>query len=230
MVKLGFVIPVLNQFQLALETVDSIKTKYAHKVYVERNYNVNQGVAAAWNSGAQRAFADGADIVFILNDDIVISPEAIDHMVDVLWGDDSIGILTGTDHRNSMTPEQVASMSLPDYEVDILDAPDFAFFAFTKQSYNWIGNFDTNFHPAYFEDNDYVIRCIRSGLYAFRSQRAAFYHYGSRTQNANGQNSVVPSPVFEQNRNYFVNKWGGLPGEESYDHPFNNIEMHWFNF
>ena len=223
--RLGFVIPVLNQMQLALETLESINTKFPHKIYLERNYLENKGVAAAWNIGTRRAIADGCDIIFILNDDIVISPGAIDHMVAWIKQDTKIWVITGTDHRNSLQPGQVAVMDDPDYEIDIIDAPDFAFFALSKESYWFIGEFDEHFHPAYFEDNDYVIRCLRSGKKPVRSQNAAFYHYGSRTQN-HGK-PVVPSPKFLENRTYFVRKWGGLPGREIFETPFNDPNLSW---
>lgn len=222
--RLGFVIPVMNQMQLALETLESINTVYPHKIYLERNYIENRGVATAWNIGTRRAIADGCSIVFVLNDDIVISPMAVDHMVEVLR-DKTIGVLTGCDHRNTLQPHEVATMPYPEYETDILDAPDFAFFSYTQETYETVGPFDENFHPAYFEDNDYVIRNLRAGLRPVRSQRAAFFHYGSRTQNSGSP--VVPSYQFEVNRNYFVNKWGGLPGEESYLTPFNDPEKTW---
>lgn len=223
--KLGFVIPVLNQMQLALETLESIRTRHQWQIYLERNYLENKGVAAAWNIGTRRAIEDGCDIIFILNDDIVISPSAIDHMVNI-WGRASdLGVLTGTDHRNSHSPAEVFNMDFPEYEGGLLDAPDFAFFSITPFTYSYIGAFDENFKPAYFEDNDYVYRTLLAGLRPLRSQNAAFYHYGSRTQNHGAP--VVPSSQFVKNRSLYVEKWGGLPGQEGFKHPFNDPNKNW---
>jgi glycosyltransferase involved in cell wall biosynthesis len=227
--KVGVVMPVLNQYALALETLDSIRTQYEWKFYLQPNYKDNVGVAAAWNAGTKKALADECTHILILNDDIILASETIDHMV-YLMRDKSIGILTGCDHRNTHSPQDVYDMPFPAYVVDIIDAPDFACFMITPDSYLHIGSFDENFSPAYFEDNDYVYRCILSGLKPVRSQNSPFYHYGSRTQNFDQSHPVVPSPIFEKNRDYYVRKWGGLPGKESFQTPFADPGKTWHNW
>jgi GT2 family glycosyltransferase len=224
--KVGVVMPVLNQLKLALETIDSIRTQYEWKFYLERNYEYNNGVAKAWNSGTQRAISDECSHILIVNDDIVLGSETIDHMV-YLMKDKTIGVLTGCDHRNLFSAEDVSRMDMPGYDIDIIDAPDFACFMITPETYSAIGSFDENFSPAYFEDNDYVYRCLLAGLKPVRSQNSPFYHYGSQTQNHNASKPVVPSPVFEKNRAYFVNKWGGLPGKEIHKTPFGRPDTDW---
>ncbi len=186
----------------------------------------NRGVAAAWNSGIRRAFEDGCSVVFVLNDDIIICRDSVDHIAHrLVFGSEALGVLTGSDIRNFVSVDEAYDYPFQNYENDIMDAPDFAFFALTKDAYETVGEFDENFHPAYFEDNDYVYRCLLAKMRPVRSQNGSFYHYGSRTQNAGPP--VVPSSVFEHNRNYFVGKWGGMPGEEVYNHPYNNPELNW---
>jgi hypothetical protein len=51
---------------------------------------------------------------------------------------------------------------------------------------------------------------------------ANMFHAGSVTQNYNGE-QVVTAPMFERNKAYYHAKWGGMPGEERYDRPFNGI-------
>lgn len=222
MVKVGFVIPVMSQYKLALEAVDSIRTEHPHQIFIQRNYNNNIGVAGAWNCGTDLAIRSNCDIIFILNDDIILGQETVDHMVDLIQADDSIGVLTACDYRNTKTAQEVYDMPNPHHEVDILDAPDFACFAIPSWAVDVMGWFDPKFFPAYFEDNDYVYRTLLAGKRPVRSQNSPFFHYGSRTQNQTNIAPVVPPPVFEANRAYYQSKWGGWPGKEKYKTPFND--------
>jgi hypothetical protein len=224
--KVGVVIPVMNQFELAIKALHSFRLpqEIIWQPFIINNWDQNNGVAHAWNVGSQKAIQSGCDYIFILNDDIVLAPHTPQHLINLL-ADEEIGVITGTDHRASHTPEQVFDMQYPNYEVEFLDAPDFACFALTPKSYSHIGLFDENLHPAYFEDNDYCYRTILSGLKCIRSQNAAFYHHGSQTQNSG--EPVVPSPLFEKNRDYYIRKWGGEPGSEIHTHPWNNWSLSW---
>lgn len=224
--KVAVVIPVLNQYELAIKSLESVffPSNFIWQPIIINNWSVNNGVASAWNIGCKEAIRLGFDYIMIINDDIVLSPHTGSHMVDLLK-DSYIGIVTATDHRDAMTPEEVRVASYPNYFTDFLDAPDFACFMLTPESYDHIGEFDENLHPAYFEDNDYCYRTILSGKSCLRSQNAIFYHYGSRTQNSG--NPVVPSEQFERNREYYKQKWGGLPGQEQNRTPWNNPSLCW---
>lgn len=54
----------------------------------------NLGFPAGCNIGALRGIADGADYVFLLNNDTEIAPNALDQLVRVAEGDPGIGVLT----------------------------------------------------------------------------------------------------------------------------------------
>jgi len=225
-IRVAVVVPVLNQFELAVKSLESIKfgSGVTWQPFIIDNWSVNNGVARAWNIGCEKAIKYGFDYIMIINDDIVVAPYTGNHMIDLLK-DESIGVITATDHRDTLTPDQVRVSPYPNYLVDFVDAPDFACFMLTPKSYKHIGKFDENLHPAYFEDNDYCYRSILSGLECVRSQNAVFYHYGSRTQNSG--DPVVPSEQFERNRDYYKTKWGGVPGEECYTSPWSNPSLSW---
>ena len=227
MVKVGVVIPVMSQFELAIKALESITVtnRYAWQAIIINNWDSNNGVAHAWNLGAKSAIDCGANYILIINDDIILAPHTVDHLIKLLSENPDIGVVTATDYRDSISPAEVKVMDNPNYEIEFLDAPNFACFMLTPAMYNYIGRFDENFSPAYFEDNDYCYRTILSGHRCVRSQNAAFYHYGSRTQNSG--DPVVPSPVFERNRDYYVNKWGGLPDRETRTKPWNNENLDW---
>jgi GT2 family glycosyltransferase len=86
------------------------------------------------------------------------------------------------------------------------------------------GLFDEGFSPAYFEDNDMHYRIKISGGSAYARTDAGFYHHGSVTQNWGGQR-VVSHEMFRSNQAYYEFKWGGRPGQEVYDRPWNNEKL-----
>lgn len=217
--KIAVVVPVLNQFEYCVKMFESVRSIHDWQPIIIPNYTSNRGVAGAWNEGMRKAKAYNCDIVAIMNDDIVLSEHTLDHMAHLLLEYEP-GLITATDYRNFKTDEEVYYMDKPQLHNDIIDAPDFACFMITWDTYKKVGEFDESFFPAYFEDNDYVYRCLLNDIIPARSQIASFYHYGSKTQNSTGD-KVVPPQVFVKNRTYYVNKWGGMPGEEKYLTPFN---------
>lgn len=94
-------------------------------------------------------------------------------------------------------------------------------FAITKKAYTLVGEFDESFYPAYFEDNDYRYRIklknVKSQIHSFLDP--IIYHNSMSSQKDNSLGSG-----FMRNRDYYISKWGGKPGEEIFDKPFNKIE------
>ena len=62
-----------------------------------------------------------------------------------------------------------------------------------------IGNFDENYTPAFFEDNDIKYRAIENGFDIYVSNRACFFHYGSVTSGRLNLN-------YKKNRDYYFQK------------------------
>ena len=59
-----------------------------------------------------------------------------------------------------------------------------------------------------------------SGNRAVTTAACPYYHYGSQSEKDQHFHNC-----FESNRNYYVMKWGGEPGQEKYTNPFNNSEL-----
>jgi len=87
---------------------------------------------------------------------------------------------------------------------------------------NACGSFDENFFPAYFEDNDMHYRMKLAGAKGYINIRAVAWHVGSATQNADPTNPNCSQEQFHNLKIYYVTKWGGMPGEETYTNPFND--------
>jgi GT2 family glycosyltransferase len=103
----------------------------------------------------------------------------------------------------------------------LIDGADFFCFMINiPQLIKYCGMFDENFQPAYFEDNDMHYRIKLSGQKSYIDTDSVAYHVGSATQYLDRNNPVVPPHQFENNRRYFVDKWGGTPGQEVCTTPY----------
>lgn len=80
--------------------------------------------------------------------------------------------------------------------------------------------FDEAFYPAYFEDNDIKYRAILDKLpIDTLNQNAKVWHHISKSQN---KGQIVSPARFEELKQYYIKKWGGEPGHETYTIPFNS--------
>jgi hypothetical protein len=84
-----------------------------------------------------------------------------------------------------------------------------------------IGLFDTNFHPGYFEQTDWCYRLRMVGLEGGWSR--VWVNALSQTV---GQHSdmVLATPLLE----YYAKKWGGGKGHETFDKPFGDKPLDYF--
>lgn len=223
MAKVTIVIPTLNQFKLAYECINSIETRHNYRLCTIPNYKMDLPLAGCWNLGIRKSMEWGSDLTLICNDDIVFSPWTIDAMVKTYYSTGpQVAMVTGTNVRGSMGPDEVLALKKPERPYHEAENPDFACFMVSPKIVNTVGWFDETFAPAYFEDNDYHLRINLAGLNAISTTAAPYYHYGSKTQNADPNNPVVPSFAFEINKLYYINKWGGDPGNEMFERPFND--------
>jgi GT2 family glycosyltransferase len=81
-----------------------------------------------------------------------------------------------------------------------------------------VGKFDEQFFPAYFEDNDY---CLRMRLEGLKRDMSPFFN----PEVFRNSQTIAKDPSlntnFDRNRNLFIEKWGGSPGQETYKSPYN---------
>jgi len=200
----------------------------ADLLFYQRNEQ-RWGFQKSVNFGVKYGMEHGADLMLICNNDIVIHPEAIWRMAE-RFGKDNVGLVSCMDVRgemreNGIQPLMVGSISAKEKEkVDEAPHPNFSAFMVSKQCWEEVGEFDELFEPAYFEDNDFHYRMKLLGVPAITFPPAMFYHYGSRTQNEANETGqpIVAGALFENNRAFYVRKWGGSPGDEKYEHPYND--------
>jgi GT2 family glycosyltransferase len=205
------------------ETSEEARNRAGERFVYHRNPS-NLGVSRVWNDGIRDAFDHGYDLVLVLNNDVLLHPECIDRLVARIAGA-VVGIVTAVNIKEKCpNPSDVFHFDARANElVAERDSPDFAAFLLNRVCWEKVGAFDESFSPAYFEDNDYHYRMQLAGLRAIAHPPAVFYHFGSRTQNEAGNQPIVVSQKFEENRQYYIRKWGGPPAGERFKEPFNRI-------
>lgn len=222
--KIGVVMPVFNQFELAVGALASIQSEYDWQPFVIDNWRNNRGVAAAWNIGVTKSWDNNCDYALVINDDVILSKWTIDNQVKVLEMEESkssgLVLTTGwaTTPPDPANPVSMMEYGDPPYDAAWVPGADFACFMINKVCWDVVGPFDEKFYPAYFEDNDYHRRILMNNMTARIVPQAPYYHFGSQTQKSAG---VVDSSAFDANKQYYQSKWGGLPGAEVYATPFN---------
>ena len=163
--------------------------KLTHEKLREFKYFFNSdnlGCSASWNLMAQYAFMNGAKSVLIINDDLIFSdPDGIVNMFKV----------------SAENPEALI----------IGNVNAFSSFVLTTKVYKQVGQFDENFWPAYFEDNDYHHRCDLEGIKTIKVE-AGIMTVGSVSIKTNERLAALNNLTFKYNQQYFEDKWGGPPG------------------
>ena len=151
----------------------------------------NLGVAASWNFLIKKAIKDGHTNFLILNDDIILK----------------------------LDESTIKSIITKWNEAFIVCRPfyNWCSFILTKNIYDKVGEFDENFKICYFEDNDYKYRMDLQGIKIQYEDLLA-------PEVFNNSMTIKKDPTlnnFDNNRQYYIEKWGELPNNEQYKTPFN---------
>jgi hypothetical protein len=100
---------------------------------------------------------------------------------------------------------------------------------YNPKVYEDMGGYDTNF-AAYFSDNDYFRRMDLAGWERSCSGIEVGHGpdgEGSQTINSDRYLKHVNSVTFPLYRHYYASKWGGVPGSETFTHPFGVLPKEW---
>jgi len=181
----------------------------------------NIGCGPAWNYGIKYAIENfDSRYFFIPNNDVLLHPETIDVLLDVVKHP-RIALASATDVSGRVAQAtEVLTLEMPTFGI-IKDAPDFSCFMLSRETIDKVGYFDEKFYPAYFEDNDYHYRINLAGLRGVKTSKSLYFHYGSRTSKGGEKIKEKVSFSYLTNRDYFIRKWGGKPGQETFTTPFN---------
>lgn len=207
----ALIAPVLNRFDLFTDMMVSVDMEV--RPYIMDSYRHGYSCSRAWNEGMERAVKDGYRYAFITNDDVVFHPGSMQAMYDAIV--ETQGVMVSANQNSAFQLED-----------PLLEGADFfCFIVDIPQLVSHCGVFDENFRPAYFEDNDMHYRIKLANRKAYINPKAPVRHIGSATQNADPHNPVTPPHQFEENRRYYIEKWGGQPGAETFENPFRDVNM-----
>ena len=211
-------------------STDETKTEAGKRVSERFCHQRNEerwGFQKSVNFGVNDAWERGFDYALVCNNDILLHPEAVWRLVEGFDKEREyeVGMVTCMDVRGETDPGALPQMSTKEKE-ECPEAkhPNFSAFMLSRECWDTIGEFDELYAPAYFEDNDFHYRMKLADIAAIVYPPALFYHFGSGTQNNANENGqpMVPGPMFENNRAFYVKKWGGLPDHETFTTPYND--------
>ena len=192
----------------------------AGNVMVVKN-KVNAGVACSWNQGILMArMRYKSKYFFIPNNDILLQSDTIGKMLEVLKQPD-IALTSAFNVKDEIKNPRALPFAVPPLKLDLVEAPDFSCFMIKGETIEKVGYFDENFYPAYFEDNDYHRRINFAGMKAVKLNTALYYHYGSMTIKEGADIKRLSNAHYLKNEDYYRKKWGGTPGKETFETPFN---------
>lgn len=186
----------------------------------------NLGVQGLWNKCIKFGFENNYDYILIANNDVLFHPDAVRRLTERLEKkDEKIVMATCLDVRGECkVPEEIFEFDDKSKEsVPESPHPNFSAFMINKKMIEEVGWFDTGFYPAYFEDNDMHYRIQLAGLEAICCPTSLFYHFASKTQSdPKYPGGFTSNEQFNNCKSYFIRKWGGMPGHETFRHPFDD--------
>ena len=220
--KIGLVIPVLNNFDQALDLIYSARTQHELKIYIRPQWRYQVPLASAWNRGFNDAVQDGCDYIIIANDDTLFAPHSIDAAVEEFSCLDKEHVLYGFQEVKE-TFDDPFEIVFSDHDTEYVYSESELFCSFMVRSdfFDRCGSFDENFDPCWWEDNDMHYRMKLLGYKEYRS-KTPFIHLGSQTTKK--MNLPINSLKSQE---YYAKKWGSNNRTlvEKYTVPYNDSTL-----
>jgi len=162
-------------------------------IKVIRSWNSkNIGVAAAWNALLEEAFKEHTHAL-VLNDDIYLN--RTQEEMSLLIHDPELG-------NKIYVCEK---------------AYDWCAFLISDEVFAKVGEFDTDL-SIYYNDNDMMRRMKLMGI---EVAQVPFLNPNVFNRSSSLLRDPSLQPLIEENKQFYIKKWGGLPGAETYEVPFN---------
>lgn len=180
-----------KQLILVDNSLDQFAKKYIERGAVVHSNPTNIGVSASWNIGTQ----SDADFLFIISQSMRFN-KGFSEMISKLDQANEYGLLT---------------------------TEGFHCIGFTRKTFDTVGNFDEMFYPGYFEDNDFLYRLRLAGIHGDGVHTLPKVELDAICQgNAlTLKSGKIANVRFDILCNYYIRKWGGSPGHETFTKPFN---------
>lgn len=154
------------------------------------NETKNLGVAASWNKLCKTIFEKN-DWALLVNDDVYLgyNTEVVNNAINI----SDVGIV----------------QSNLSWSVILI----------CKDLYEYIGEFDEGFFPAYYEDSDYMYRLKLHGL--LHEVNESLTPIDARISGTYEKSPDYINLAMKDNRERYIKKWGNAPLLERFTKPFN---------
>ena len=181
----------------------------------------NLGFTGGHNQGMDVALQAGADYVLVLNNDVVLTDDALSRLVDFYQATPDAGMISPlilyADHerlwfagglvamgmiRHKHKGEKVASLNLPKIPFKTDYVPGTAMLVSTKLIHE-VGKLDDRYF-AYYEDLDWCQRAEQHGYHAYVVPEAVVYHKKSGSTSQGGHRRFTKIPSYYLARNAFL--------------------------
>jgi GT2 family glycosyltransferase len=155
------------------------------------NQKENIGVAASWNKLCQIIFTKH-DWALLVNDDVYLG-----------YGNTTVNMCI-----------EMSEVGLVQSELN------WSVLLINKDLYEYIGEFDEGFFPAYYEDSDYMYRLKLHGL--LHEVNNSLNPIDAKVSQTYEKAPELVNLSMRFNRQRYIDKWGNVPLLEKYTTPFNN--------
>lgn len=232
--KFAIAIPTINRWDLLQETLKKYEADFpntfimvvdnGNQVQEIKQSNVllirnseNFGVSKSWNQMLIEAFLANEKYKGINNSSSIIFFDK--DPKDYVWPTFENVLVLNDDIYLGKTEEQIINF-IENNEFSLATTTlTWCAFIISKKTFLEVGPFDEKIFPAYFEDNDYAYRLKLEG-------KPHTCHEFLNPETFINSGSIAKDPSlnlnFEKNRQYFIRKWGGEPGKETFLQPFNS--------
>jgi O-antigen biosynthesis protein len=183
----------------------------------------NVGFTKAANQGIKAA---GGEYILLLNNDIIVTENWLERMIDVAESNHAFGVVgpisnqvSGVQIDKNAKYDSIEEMHK--YAAKIKKENAGKYFEFPRVAFlctlikreviDKIGGLDERFSPGNFEDDDFCLRVELAGYKTVIAQDVFIHHYGSKSFKANGVEEYAKR--LEQNKQIFIDKWGADPEE-----------------
>lgn len=235
------VIPAVNCWEHTRKCIESIKCSEQHKVILVDNGSTdatkhqavklknviyvrneeNKGVSHAWNQGIKKALEDKqCGYIYIVNNDNIFRHDSLDNLItyadNIKLGKTNYQLISSMPYVGDEEHFETAPVVFTESEGGCYSA-----FMIARETIDNIGWFDEGFYPAYFEDNDYDRRIKLLEFFSTKTIGSQFIAGRSKTIAENPHVADLVRKGYA--RRYYLEKWGGAPGHETFDCPFNKV-------
>ncbi len=229
----GMAIHTMTSFQkmdLSRHQIDTIAisnamiTTPAQEAFFKRFFNVwldsdKNILARAWNRGIELALQRGNEYVLVINLDLSFHSQFLNRIVDFAASSSNIVLWSGDSWNQQETLESAPLVCGSRH------AAYYCCYLVNAELFRKVGPFDENFAPAYHEDCDMSYRIKLAGLEERTVEDARFFHFDRVTLQGFTIDNVTSEldstrVAMNQSMAYYAQKWGGLPGKETFTVPF----------